>query len=162
MTAAPVRGSDPACQGTLYRQSVTVDDAVADGLTTGETELLIDGLSDDVAFHAALIDLGIRANPPIVNKPPNDDAIAAAFESFERLIARGLVRLGRIEYVDPTQPMGTVGPVKHVEEPIHVVRERVEQACHDAEEWPNWAFSRWLVTTDAGDALARLALGQGA
>lgn len=89
-------------------------DAVADGLTAGETELLIDGLTDDVAFHAALIDLGIRANPPVVNQPPGVADIDAAFESFQRLVVRGLVTLGRIEYVDPTQPPGIVAPVKHL------------------------------------------------
>jgi hypothetical protein len=139
-----------------------VDNAAADGLTAGETELLIEGLSDDISFSWALIHLGIRANPPLVDKPPGADVIVAAFESFERLVAGGLVRLGRIEYVDPRQPAGTVAPVKHVGEPLPVVRERVEQACKDARKWDDWAFSCWLVNTDAGDAMARLALGRGA
>jgi hypothetical protein len=137
-----------------------VDDAAADGLTAGETELLIGGLSDDVSFSWALIHLGIRPNPPLVDKPPGGDAIVAAFESFERLVAGGLVKLAMIEYVDPRQPAGTVAPVRHVEEQVHVVKERVEQACKDARKWDEWAFSCWLVNTDAGDAIARLVLGR--
>lgn len=152
------RRDRPGLVGPLkIGQAVAVGDAAADGLTAGETQLLIDGLSDDIAFHWALIDLGIRANPPVVNQPPVAADIDAAFESFERLVARGLVRLGRMEYVDPTQPPGTVAPVKHVEEPIQLVRQRVEQACHEARTLPDWAFSCWLVTTETGDALARLA-----
>lgn len=142
-------------------QSVEVSDTTSDGLTEGETRLLIGGLSDDVAFVWALIDLGIRANPPVVDEPPSTDAIAAAFGSLERLVGSGLVRIGRIEYVNPAQPAGTVAPVKHVEEALQAVRERVERACHVAESNSDWAFSCWLVNTDAGDAIARLALDRG-
>ena len=129
-----------------------------DALSKGETELLIDGLTDDVDFAWALIHLGIRANPPVRDEPPAVEAIAAAFESFERLISRGLVKLGRIEYLDPNTPKGTLAPVKYVDEEIGVVRTRVERACRDAKDWSDWAFSCWLVNTEAGNAVARRAV----
>jgi hypothetical protein len=133
------------------------------GLTKGEIEILIDGLADDVSFLWALIHLGICESPStLLDEPPSAAAIAAAFESFERLVTAGLARLGRIEYVDPTQPAGTVAPVRHVEEPIAAVRMRVEQVVREAGDWSDWAFCCWLVNTEAGDATARLALERNA
>jgi hypothetical protein len=127
-------------------------------LSAGEIELLIDGLSDDVSFDWALIHLSLRCNAPGDDVPPSPGTIGAAFEHFERLLDRNLVELARIEYVDPNQPPGTVAPVKHTSEPIADVRNRVEKACAAPADWGNWAFSCWLVNTDAGDAVARGAL----
>jgi hypothetical protein len=127
-------------------------------VTQAEIALLIDGLSDDVSFVSALIDLGIRSNPPAVDEPPNADAIAAAFQSFDRLISAGLVKLGRIAYVDRTQPPGRIAPIEHVEEPIQIVRERVERSSQGALTSTDWAFSCWLMNTDSGDVIARRAL----
>ena len=143
-------------------QSVEVSDTTSDGLTEGETRLLIDGLSDDVAFVWALIDLGIRANPPVVDEPPSTGT-----RSLPPLGASSVWLVvawsgsEESEYVNPAQPAGTVAPVKHVEEALQAVRERVERACHVAESNSDWAFSCWLVNTDAGDAIARLALDRG-
>ena len=72
-------------------------------ISAGEVELLADGLSDDVSFAWALINLGLRANPPPVDERPSADMIESAFESFERLASGGLVPIGRIEYVDPVR-----------------------------------------------------------
>lgn len=135
---------------------------MADGgrgeLSSGEIELLVDGLSDDVSFSSALIDLGLRDNPPANDVPPSADMIGAAFAYFERLLGHNLVKLGRIEYVDPNHRPGTVAPVKHNSEPLADVRNRVEDACSAATDWGDWAFSCWLVNTDAGNAAARHAL----
>lgn len=120
--------------------------------------MLIDGLSDDISFSWALIDLGLRGDPPVDAAPPSPETISAAFAHFDRLLDRGLVKIGRVRYVDPDQPRGTVAPVMHVSEPITEVRNRVEEACSTASDWGDWAFSCWLVTTDAGDAVARQAL----
>jgi hypothetical protein len=140
--------------GTLRR----VVDVGRNDLSAGEIELLIDGLSDDVSFDWALIRLGLRGNPPLDEWPPSAETIGAAFAHFERLLARHLVRLGRIEYVDPNQAPGTVAPVKHTPEHLSDVRHRVEQACSTATGWGDWAFSCWLVNTDAGNAVARRTL----
>jgi hypothetical protein len=138
-------------------QYALVADGGRDGLSAGEIELLIDGLSDDVSFDLALIHLGLRGNPPVDDVPPSAETIGAAFAHFERLVGRNLVKLGRIEYVDPNQPQGTVASVKHTSEPLTEVRNRVEKACSAAAQWGDWAFSCWLVNTDAGDAAARRA-----
>jgi len=129
------------------------------GLSDGEAELLIHGLADDVSFEWALICLGVRQNPPATDAPPDADQVAAAFASFEALIAAGFVHLGRIEHIDPETP--PPAPVRHIAEPIDVVRERVERACAEAKHWSEWSFSCWLVTTDAGDAIARQILDAG-
>lgn len=131
-----------------------------EGLSAGEIELLVGGLNDDISFDWALIHLGLRANPPADDVPPNAEMISAAFVHFERLLDRGLVKRGHIAYVDPDERPGTVAPVRHVEETVAEVRKRVEDACFAASDWSDWAFSCWLVTTEAGAALARQALRQ--
>ena len=100
--------------------------------TLGELEILIDGLSDDVAFIWVLIHLGIRTNPP----PTPDWAPAAsdlqnAFASLRRLANHRLIRVGRIEYVDGGPP-GRLAPVRHVAEDMDVVVSRVEAAVQTA------------------------------
>lgn len=141
-------------------QCVQVGKSSGDALSKGETEILIDGLSDDVSFSWALIHLGIRANPPVEDVPPSTESIAIAFESFERLVSAGLAKLGRVEYADRTQTTGSLAPVTHVAEPIEIVRERVERACREASDQSDWAFCCWLVNTGSGDAVARVALAQ--
>jgi hypothetical protein len=71
----------------------------------------------------------------------------------ERLVNGGLAVLGRIEYVDGGSP-GRLAPVRHVVEPLDLVRQRVEQAISG----PDWEYACWLVNTDRGDAVARAAL----
>lgn len=136
--------------------------APENGLTRGEVEILIDGLSDDVSFDWALIHLGIHGNPRAEKVPPSAKKIAAAFASFERLVAAGLAKLGRIEDVGQAPPDGTLARVTHIEEPIRDVRERAERLCREAKHSWEWTFCCWLVNTDAGNAVARLALAQDA
>lgn len=125
--------------------------------TLGELEILIDGLSDDVAFIWVLIHLGIRTNPP----PTPDWAPAAsdlqnAFASLRRLANHRLIRVGRIEYVDGGPP-GRLAPVRHVAEDMDVVVSRVEAAVQTAKVEDDWAYSCWIVNTDEGNVVARAA-----
>ena len=138
-----------------YRKSGR-SDAV---LTRGEVDLLVDGLTDDISFDNALLDLGLRASPPERNAPPGANQIDAAFRSYERLLNAGLIRLGRVQYIDGGPP-GRVAPVEHVAEPLTQVRARVEEACRTASDWGDWAFSCWSVNTFNGDAVASKRLGQ--
>lgn len=133
-------------------------DSERDDLTAGEIELLVDGLTDDVSFIWALIDLGLRENPPEADVPPDQQVISAAFRHFDRLLARKLIALGRVSYVDPAQPRGTVAPVMHIAEPIADVLDRVVEACSKAAQSGGWEYSCWIVTTDAGNKIARSAL----
>lgn len=128
-----------------------------DTLTPGEVDILIDGLSDDVAFEWVLIHLEIRNNPPETEHPPTARDIESAFRSLGRLTNRGLIRLGRIQYIDGGAS-GRVAPVEHIKEPLPVVHRRVEAACASAKEWADWAFSCWVVNTNRGAAVARRAL----
>lgn len=125
--------------------------------TLGECDLLIHGLDDDVMLSWALIELGIRKNPPTDPGPPSADDIATAFDIFERLVSAEFIRIGRIEYKEPSTPLNSIAPVRHVEEPLDVVRARVEAACSKAQEWEG---SCWIVNTETGDALARAALAR--
>ena len=127
-----------------------------DNLGSRELALLSDGLSDDVSFLWALIHLGIRANPPAVDGPPNEEDVAAAFECFQRLVEAGLVEVGRLEYVDRGPP-GRVAPTRHVPEPLELVRARVQQACRASSRDGGWENSCWLVNTAKGDEVARRA-----
>ncbi len=124
-------------------------------LTRGEVGLLADGLTDDISFDSALIDLGIRRNPPARNEPPEAVEIDAAFRSYERLLDADLIRLGRLQYIDGGPP-GRVAPVEHVAEPLAQVRARVEEACRTSSDWADWAFSCWSVNSPGGDAVASL------
>jgi hypothetical protein len=126
-------------------------------LTGPEIELLIHGLSDDVSFGWALRELELRGNPPNLPDSPTPTQIDSAFEVFERLTALGLVKIGRIEYID-RGPSGRFAPVEHIVERVDEVRDRVERACRDAEKDTDWEFACWLVNTDAGDRIARNAL----
>lgn len=116
-------------------------------LSDGELALVQDAGSDDVAFVWVLIHLGLRGNPP--SRPdwrPGPREIESAFATLERLGSRGLVEVGRVEYIDGGPP-GRVAPVRHVAEPLAVVRERVEDAVASAREPMDWEFSCWVVST---------------
>jgi hypothetical protein len=123
-------------------------------LTPGETDLLIDGLTDDVAFNWVLIHLGIRANPPPVPGPPSVADVDSAFSVLETMTQRGLVEVGHLEYLDGGPP-GRLAPVKHIKDPLPEVRRVVLTAC---ESGSDWEWSCWVVTTPLGDDLARQAL----
>ena len=65
-----------------YRSAKRLDsESLVSDLTDGEVELLIDGLTDDVAFDMALIHFGIRGNPPDGSEPPHVSQIDTAFHS---------------------------------------------------------------------------------
>ena len=124
------------------------------GLSRGEVELLVDGLSDDVAFHWVLVHLGIRRNPPTTPGPPSAIEVDAAFQTIERLVDLGLIAAGRLE-PDDGGPSGRPTPVHHVSEPLPVIRSRVDAALAAGTDW-EWTC--WLVNTDAGDIVARQAI----
>ena len=103
-------------------------------LSRGEVELLIDGLTGDVAFVWVLIDLGIRGNPPTTPGPPSTTEVATAFQSIEHLVDLGLIAAGRLE-PDDGGPSGRLTPVHHVSEPLTVIRRRVDTALAAGSDW---------------------------
>jgi hypothetical protein len=126
-------------------------------LSPGAIEILIDGESDDVAFDWVLIHLGIRSNPADRPGPPTVDEALAAIEAVEGLVTAGLVRIGRPEYIDGGPP-GRFAPIRHVSEPIDVVRERVVSHLQSGDLSDEWRWLFWVVNTDLGDTAARDAL----
>ncbi len=128
---------------------------IGGNLTDGEVDVLIEGLSDDVAFVWALICLGLRRNDG-TDEIPTAELVDEAFGHFGRLLDRGLIRLGRMDVVDPDHPAGTVAPVKHVSEPASEVRTRVLNACAQAAaDGSDWEWVCWIVNSDAGRDVAR-------
>jgi hypothetical protein len=123
-------------------------------LSPGELEVLIDGESDDVAFDWILIHLGIRSNPADRPGPPRIEEALDALGAIEKLVTAGLIRIGRIEYIDGGPP-GRVAPVKHVSEPIDVVRQRVVSHLESGDQSDNWRWLCWVVNTEFGDLAAR-------
>jgi hypothetical protein len=116
-------------------------------LSPGELALLQDAETDDVSFVWVLIDLGLRENPP--SSPdwrPGSSEIESAFRALERLQSRGLIDVGRLEYVDGGPP-GRVTPLRHVAEPLAAVRQRVEAEIASARRPDDWEFSCWVVAT---------------
>ncbi|HAX82729.1 MAG TPA: hypothetical protein DCY40_09205 [Actinobacteria bacterium] len=133
-------------------------------LTEGQIEVLIDGLSDDIAFVWILIHLGIRKNPPGTSRPPTRQQILSAFQGLAALVEGGWARLGRIETIAETES-GLLGirSVRHVEEPLLEVRRRVQRSCWKARLLGrslgrSWEWSCWLVNTPEGDEAAQHAL----
>jgi hypothetical protein len=130
---------------------------MARDLSQHEVELLIDGLTDDIAFVWVLIHLGIRPDPPTDPGPPSASDVHTAFSTLDRLSLAGLVKVGHMEYLDRGPP-GRVAPVTHVEEPIAQVKSRVLTACSSGSDWE---WSCWVVNTSDGDDAARRALDAG-
>jgi hypothetical protein len=127
-------------------------------LTLGESELLIEGLSDDVAFVWVLTHLGIRTNlPPSPDWRPSVSDVQNAFATLQRLTDHGLIRIGHLEYVDGGPP-GRVAPVRHIAEDMDVIFSRVEAAVRTAHDEDDWAYSCWVVNTDNGNVVARRSL----
>lgn len=62
--------------------------------TDPELDLLINGLSDDVAFVWVLVHLRLRSNPPAASAPPSADDVHAAFEVLEKLSHARLLKIG--------------------------------------------------------------------
>ena len=125
-------------------------------LTPGAMELLIDGLTDDVPFVWVLIHFGIRANPSTEPGPPSTNDVELAFSLLKTMTQRGLIKVGRLKYVDGGLP-GRFAPVKHFEDPLEEAKRSVLSAC---EFGSNWEWSCWVVTTPSGDDLARQALAE--
>lgn len=125
-------------------------------LSRHEVELLIDGLTDDVAFVWVLMHLGLRRNPPTDPGPPSLTDVHMAFSTLDRLSLAGLVKVGHMKYLDG--PPGRVAAVTHVEEPVAQVKDRVLTACSSGSDWE---WSCWVVNTSDGDEAARRALDAG-
>lgn len=123
-------------------------------LQPGELDLLVDGLSDDVAFVWVLIHLRMVENPPGQSTPPTAAEAERALTSLRRLQDEGLIAVGHMEYVDGGPP-GRVAPVRHVPDPDDVVETRVLEACRSGVDWE---WSCWVANTDLGDAVARRCL----
>jgi hypothetical protein len=90
---------------------------------------------------------GLRGNPP--SSPdwrPGPSEIASAFRALRRLHSRGLIDVGRLEYLDGGPP-GRVAPLRHVPEPLADVRQRVEDEIASALRPNDWEFSCWVVAT---------------
>jgi len=84
-------------------------------------------------------------NPP--SSPdwlPGHRDIDSAFEALERLHSQGLIEVGRVEYRDGGPP-GRVAPVRHIAEPLVVVRQRVEAEVAAETQSSDWEFSCWEV-----------------
>jgi hypothetical protein len=129
---------------------------MAEGVGECEGELLIGGLSDDVAFGWVLIHLGLRGNPPADPGPPTFEQIDDAVAVLSWLSEAGLIKVGRTEYIDGGPP-GRVAPVRYVEEPLETVRTRIVRACDTGKDWE---WSCWVVNTDRGDEVAEALLAE--
>ena len=125
----------------------------AQALTSGEIEVLIDGLTDDVSFSWVLDHLGLRGASLERGGAPSEEEIALVFTALERLTKWALIEVGRIDFIDGG-PAGRVAPVRQVCESLEVVRGRVEE-CVARGDWAEWAFAFWVVNTSAGNEIAR-------
>jgi hypothetical protein len=119
-------------------------------LTPGERELLIDGLSDDVAFDWVLIHLGIRANPSASAGPPSVADVDSAFSVLDEMMRRGLVNVGHMEYVDGVRRWWTSWAACSREtrrDPIPEVKRSVLHACESGSdcEWSCWVVNKPLA-----------------
>ncbi len=121
----------------------------------GERELLWSGYYEDVDLSAVMGTL--RLESPGARKP-SKEALASAFASFERLVDRGLMKVGRLSLGQAVRSGGRPGAAIHVEESIDAASRRVEQECAKAQSFDDWRFACVLATTDLGDAVGRATL----
>jgi hypothetical protein len=122
-------------------------------LGDGELEILVDGLSDEVAFIYVLSHLGLVDASEAAPGPDRAAAVEQAIDHLRRLVDRELIQVGRTEYVD-VGPPGRLAPYRHVAEPPTDVWTRLRQDSLNADPHAlDW--SCWSVNTTAGDALAR-------
>lgn len=107
--------------------------------------MLRDAASDDVSFGWVLAHLGLR-DPDEWTEAwrPSAAAIDQTFESLNRLVAAGSIEIGRLEYIDGG-PAGRIAPVRHVPEPIGIVRNRVHTAVAASQTATDWEFQGWVV-----------------
>lgn len=117
-------------------------------LTPGERELLEAAEDDEIDLGWACIHLGVRTNggPGPVRATPEE--IDACFHSLARLHDLGLISVGRMEYVDGGPP-GRLAPVRHVGEPIDMVKQRVREVARNASDDWAWHFSAWIALKDS-------------
>lgn len=113
-------------------------------LSPAERSLLADAASDDVSFDWVLTHLGLIPKSRTTDWRPGPSELDAAFSTLARLAARGLIRVGHTEYVDGGPP-GRVAPVRHVEEPLSQVRDRVIAAVESARDASDWSYQCWVV-----------------
>jgi hypothetical protein len=126
-------------------------------LTEGELEILVDGLSDEVAFRYVLLHLGLA---DALEAPPSterSDAVDAAIQSLTRLVDQNLVLVGHTRYKDGGPP-GRQSPYEHVPEAPDEVWNRIRRESLSATSDLHWTC--WCVNTLAGDDLARQCLSQ--
>lgn len=116
-------------------------------LTPGERELLSAAEDDDIDVSWACIHLGVRTNGPPSPVRATPEEIDACFVSLNRLNGLGLISVGRMEYVDGGPP-GRIAQVRHVSEPIDLVKDRVLEVAKTAVDAGEWAFSAWIVVRE--------------
>ena len=121
-----------------------------DGLSRDELSLLTDAVSDDVSFDWVLLRLKLMPERRDASWRPGSSEREAAFSTLAKLSERGLIQVGRMEYLDGG-PAGRVAPVKHVAEPLSDVRERVASAAANGIDSVDWAFQCWVVGSDLLD-----------
>jgi len=118
-----------------------------DGISREELALLADAASDDVSFDWVLLHLKLMPELRDSSWRPGSAELEAAFSTLAKLSERGLIQVGHTEYLDGG-PAGRVAPVKHVAEPLIVVRERVTSAAANGIDSVDWAFQCWVVGSD--------------
>ena len=122
-------------------------------LSDEEMALLVAASDDDISLAWTMVYLGIRGNPPASRSwQPTAEDIEATFDSLARLVGLGLIEVGRIEQLDVGAPGS---PVRHVAEDLTTTRLRVADAVASAHMAADWESSCWVVSTAAGDAVAR-------
>jgi hypothetical protein len=159
MTAAIQDGSTAGFVRQCFAMSVTV----ADELSEGELNILVDGLSDEVAFFYVIIHLGLlEAVDEAAPGPTRTRVVNAAIESLQRLIDRGLLLVGHTRFVEeggPPAPGRRLTPYEHVpEEPVDVWQRLRTDSLSPVSDDLYW--SCWCVNTAAGNKVARAYLDE--
>ena len=116
----------------------------AELLTAGELKLLEDASVDDVHTLSMLSDLGLVGS---AHDAVTAEILDSAFASLAKLLDRGLIRVGRVEYVDAGAP-GRIAPVRHISESLSTVRAHVESSTANAADPTSWWFASWVVGTN--------------
>jgi hypothetical protein len=121
-------------------------------LTMGELEILVDGLSDEVAFTYVMDHLELTGARDVPPGPERTAAVNLAIDALRKLVARGLVEVGHTE----TGPRGRYAFVADHPEIVWLRLQRDSLSAEPSDLW----FSCWCVNTPHGDDVARGHLAQ--
>jgi hypothetical protein len=131
-----------------------MSDAARPRLSEEQEVILATGAMGPVDLANLLIHLCIGSSG-LLGRAPTAGKLDEFFREIEPLVRHHLARPGRVADASLGRLRSRRFDVEEDDQPFEGIQERVRQDCAAAIEPEDWAFSFWLINTEAGDAVAR-------